>query len=252
MSAINGPQASLLEYRPFPPPGGIATPAATATKSWSVGELESLFARGDFSPEVLLLLNQIKDANQQVADTLNRTNAMRRLTDAIRERINQLREVEAAIRKHASAGGKEHPSISAEELAKELNMDPARLVELLREREYGLNEQRLVSSDSPRGADGDFKSLGRNVSYAVAGQHTDEHGNHYDVYELKGTVEADTLAKRIENLQNDIQRVDGMREAESMRVQEQLQLKQRLVTLATNILQTEHKTLEAITNNTRA
>ena len=34
--------------------------------------------------------------------------------------------------------------------------------------------------------------------------------------------------------------------------QELLQLKQRLVTLATNLLQTMHKSLEAITNNTRA
>lgn len=225
MISLSPAEVSLLQR--FQSSSGVETPAATASRTWSVEELEALFEQGALSPEVMLLLLQVKDANQRIADTLERTNAFRRLTDAIRQRISVLRELEGEIRRLST--NRDNVGLEVKELATKRNMSPEELNDLLLEREYGLDENGRVTCEKTGG------SLVGNVDWMAP-----------------NTVGADNVAKRIESLQKDIQRIDGMREGESMRMQEQVQLKERLVMLATNILQSQHKALEAITNNTHA
>ncbi|MFH1131863.1 MAG: hypothetical protein V1754_11050 [Pseudomonadota bacterium] len=222
--------------------GATMNSLADAPKTKSIDELIAYLLKIGASPMTIMLAAQIYETGLDANRMLKEIQDLRKWRDAIQTRIDELRALKAFIEKHSKDG-----KIDKDELLKKMG-------DFLKEHP-GIKERYPNLMDCPNGsqnyATAEWTLLSRQqfVQDADTGEITTKNvGSFMDAKK----VTANDLEAAIEEHRSSIQKLDSAKEIMTMSLQETVQRKQRLTTLASNIADASHRGQEAVVKNIRS
>jgi hypothetical protein len=236
-------------------PGGIDPGLIQAARSGSLEQVVGQLIASGASLATVILAYEIYETGQQATEVLQRMDQLKRLRSAIQQRIDELGALSAFIKRMGDEDNefpvdwltmpnsgylrgfldtngeidRRYPQLRA---ALEAGVGQAQMAQLLQTTLCLKRDLLLVDGRVEQQAMG---------SIVVAPRNGFE----------RAQLDAESIEQRKQVLTAQLQETDSTKELLTMQLQQQVQRKQRLITLASNINDADHRARDAVIKNTR-
>jgi hypothetical protein len=230
----------------YPCPNSLTTTSATPG-SLSVAEVANRGTEfnGDLMATVLAM--EVKQIGENAQQTLKQLDQTKRLRESIQNRVNDLNALLSVVRPYCDNEGK-------------LKTDAKETASLAIDLRNLLDRNSSLSAQCPQLTTCNGSNVAERLSNCALLQKVE-----YQQDPATGKVSTvivgkviegsrfnlDSLQAEVERLKGDIQSLESSRELTVMNLQQQVQEKQRIITLASNIADANHQGQKAIIGNTR-
>lgn len=220
-------------------------------KTQSLDDLINYLLGSGASPMTIMLATQIYENGEQAASLLKDIQGMSKWRDAIQTRIDELREIQNFIQKEFS----KDETIDKEEFVKKFGNflnDHSEIVKKYPE----LKDYPKTDNISEKQIDFWWDKLGKSIlakkEFAIDSKTKEITPNSNGSILSGESICWQDLDAAIEYQRGDMQKLDSLKEITTMQLQEVVQSKQRLTTLASNIADAAHRSQEAVVKNIRS